>query len=92
VRPPADAGRALDIAGSGRGADQRAEHRGETVGDQRLFHPRQIAIGIDQTSLVRDADQCAGIVEHIDEQKTEDHDQERELVQTREIKLQQSRA
>jgi len=63
VRPPADAGRALDIAGSGRGADQRAEHRGETVGDQRLFHPRQIAIGIDQTSLVRrdgeDADERA---------------------------------
>ena len=84
-----DAGRALDIARRRRGADQRAEHGGKAVGDQRLFHPRQIAVGVGQSGAMGDADQGAGIVEHVDEQKTEDDDEERRFGDPREIELQE---
>ncbi len=72
VRPPAcDARRAFDIARGGRGADQRAEHGGEAVGDQRLLHARQLAVLVDQSGCVGHADQRAGIVEHVDQQDRE---------------------
>ena len=64
-----DAGRALDIARRGRGADRGAEHRGEAVRDQRLLHARQVAVLVEQAGALRDADQRAGIVEHVDHQE-----------------------
>jgi hypothetical protein len=64
---------------------------GETVGEQRLFHPRQISLRIGQSGAMGDPDQRAGIIEHIDKQEAEYDHGERKFAETGKIKLQQSR-
>src|SRR5262249_6889843 len=85
------AGRALDIARGGRRADERAEHGGEAVGEQRLPHARQVAVRIEQTRAVGDADQRTGVVEHVDHQKAEYDDDEGQFRDAGEIELQEGR-
>ena len=55
------------------------------------LHARQLAVLVDQAGAVGDADQRAGIVEHVDEQEAEHHDEEGRLGHAREVELQQRR-
>src|SRR5262249_4510784 len=85
------AGRALDIARRGRRADERAEHGGEAVGEQRLLHAWQVAVRIEETRTVGGADQRASIVEHVNHEKTEHDNDEGQLRDAGEIELQEGR-
>src|SRR5262249_33259121 len=71
--------------------DERAEHGGEAVGEQRLPHARQVAVRIEQTRAVGDADQRTGVVEHVDHQKAEYDDDEGQFRDAGEIELQEGR-
>ena len=70
-----DAGRALDIARRGRGADQRTEHGGETIGDQRLLHARKIAFCVGQPARWVTPISVPAL-STVDEKKAEDDDEE----------------
>src|ERR1700754_16605 len=62
---------------------------GGRVGGVRPVYARQGAVRIDEAGLLGDADQGAGVVEHVDEEEREDNGDRADLQRLDDIELQE---
>ena len=82
---------ALGVARHRRGPEQGTRHRPRRVGNQRTLHARHSSTVVQEFRLLRDADQCAGRVEQIDDQERQNDWDHTHLQRAGDVKRQQRR-